>query len=128
MGKVNYPRDKTFPIHVVDRIQILCLNKSMENKEQTVVEKFYQDVADLLRVESSYAYDALTVGGSYRTRWNNRRPGNGRFEGFGLVRYFGPNLIHVAITNPVKVTRTFDGTEEFFCWLKNTIDTTPQTN
>lgn len=35
-----------------------------------------------------------------RGRWGPRTPGNGRFPGHGLVRWFGPNGIHVNLTSP----------------------------
>jgi len=34
------------------------------------------------------------------TRWNNRKPGNGRFPGLGLIRAFSSNQIHINIRNP----------------------------
>lgn len=34
-------------------------------------------------------------------RWGPRTPGSGRFEGFGLVRWFNPNTVHMSLRYPV---------------------------
>lgn len=34
------------------------------------------------------------------TRWNNRKPGNGRFPGLGLIRAFSASQIHINIKDP----------------------------
>ena len=61
---------------------------------------FYQTIAELL--ETHYDYEPFPH--RKRTRWNNRKAGNGRFENFGLVRMFGPNLVHVALYRPFRVS------------------------
>lgn len=94
----------------------------MMEKEMTEVESFYQDVSDLLGIESNYEYNPYTVGGKYRTRWNNRKPGNGRFEGYGLIRFFGPDVIHVSISKPVSINRTFASKAEVLEALKKALD------
>lgn len=94
----------------------------MEREIVSVEEKFYQDVADLLGVENSHKYNALTVGRTYRTRWNNRKPGSGRFEGYGIVRFFGPTMIHVAINRPVYINKVFESTDAALEFLKKSID------
>jgi hypothetical protein len=91
-------------------------------QETDSVEKFYQDVAELLGVENNYEYNRYTVGGTYRTRWNNRKPGNGRFEGYGLIRFFGPECIHVALNKPVHINQVFTSTEEVLSVLKKALD------
>jgi len=93
-------------------------------KETTPVEQFYQDVSDLLGIENKYEYNRYTVGGTYRTRWNNRKPGNGRFEGFGIIRFFGPQMIHVAINKPCYLCGTFDSTDAVLVALKKALDET----
>lgn len=75
----------------------------MRQDKLAVEEGFYRRCAELLGCAHPYRpfpYDR-------RTRWNNRAPGNGRFPGRGVVRLFGPGLIHVALTAPAKVNRTF---------------------
>jgi len=71
-------------------------------------EEFYQRCAGLLGTEHVYheppkselrlRYDG-TISNTYRNRWNNRHPGNGRFVGHGIVRVFGP-CVHVVLSNP----------------------------
>ncbi len=75
---------------------------------------FYQKCAELLCVEHVYKKPY-----SHRTRWNNRNPGNGRFAGFGLIRVYAPDMIHVCLTNPVALSKTFDTMEEVLLFLKN---------
>ena len=91
-----------------------------------MVEAFYRDVSDLLGIESNYEYNPYTRGGTYRTRWNNRTPGNGRFEGFGLIRFFGPNVIHVVLHKPVQINRVYDSTEAVLDALRKAVDTENQ--
>lgn len=91
-------------------------------KEISEVESFYQDVSDLLGIENNYRYDVYSVGGKYRTRWNNRKPGNGRFEGYGIIRFFSPTVIHVAITNPISLSGIFGSKAEVLEVLKKTLD------
>ena len=65
--------------------------------EESGVEDFYHAVATLLQCEA-HSYQAFPYG--RRTRWNNRKPGAGRFPGHGLVRVYGPATIHVHLTTP----------------------------
>lgn len=58
-------------------------------------EEFYAKCAELLGVEHDY----LPFEYRYRTRWNNRKPGSGRFPGRGIIRKFG-SQVHIALTNP----------------------------
>lgn len=58
-------------------------------------EEFYERVAEILQCDHTpnpFPYRK-------RTRWNNRKPGSGRFEGHGIVRVFGDS-VHVALTFP----------------------------
>lgn len=64
--------------------------------ENVRVEGFYQSVAEMLQCDGHYREFPF----GRRTRWNNRSPGNGRFPGHGLVRYFGPSVIQVSLINP----------------------------
>lgn len=84
----------------------------------SVEEKFYCEVAEILGLESPFETNPYKY---YRTRWNNRKPGNGRFEGYGLVRYFGPNLVHVVLQKPKKINETFTSTSEALKFLKENI-------
>jgi hypothetical protein len=91
-------------------------------KDNTLMEQFYQDVSDLLGIENKYSYDAITHGGLYRTRWNNRAPGNGRFEGYGIIRYFSDTCIHLAINKPVSAHGIFTSKQEVLDFLHKSID------
>jgi len=51
-----------------------------------------------------------------RTRWNNRFLGNGRYPGFGTIRFFNPNFIHVMSRH--HGAKTFKGEEEVYDFLK----------
>jgi len=39
-----------------------------------------------------------------RGRWGPREPGSGRYEGFGLIRYFSSNIVHLSLNQPLPVT------------------------
>ena len=71
-------------------------------------EEFYTAVSSMLGVDDSYQEPK-----QYRRRWGQRTAGNGRFEGHGIVRWFGENLIHVALTAP-ELHGTFTSPEECF--------------
>lgn len=68
-------------------------------------EKFYAECAALLGCEhegSPFAYYK-------RTRWNNRKAGQGRFLGRGIIRAFGDNLVQVRLHDPIL---SMDGTKQ----------------
>jgi len=75
-------------------------------------EEFYLRCAELLGTR----YDCTGLTDSYRTRWNNRRPGNGRFPGFGIIRLHGDD-VHVSLRHPVSVSRHFHGRTAALQWL-----------
>jgi hypothetical protein len=58
-------------------------------------EQFYAECAALLGT----SHEGEPFQYRYRTRWNNRTPGQGRFPGKGIIRVFG-NSVHVALTDP----------------------------
>lgn len=68
-------------------------------------EEFYERVAGLLGT----TYDCEAFPHAYRTRWNNRKPGGGRFEGYGIIRAFG-DTVQIALYNPpiTKICSSFD--------------------
>jgi hypothetical protein len=68
----------------------------MNEEKFKAEESFYQAVADTLGTRYNY----LPFHFHKRTRWNNRGAGNGRFPGFGLVRRFSANQIHVQLHIP----------------------------
>jgi hypothetical protein len=76
------------------------------NEENSVEEGFYNQVAEILGIDSNYKPFPY----SKKTRWNNRSPGNGRFNGYGIVRWFSSSQIHVQLYNP-KISGLFASEE-----------------
>lgn len=66
------------------------------NEQEWTVEGFYRAVAELLCAPHQYRERPFR----YKTRWNNRSPGNGRYEGHGCVRAFSLTTIHVMLRVP----------------------------
>lgn len=58
-------------------------------------QEWYREYARLLGV----SYDCTPFPHCYRTRWNNRSAGSGRYAGRGIIRIFG-DQVHVGLTNP----------------------------
>jgi len=79
-------------------------------------EEFYRRCAELLGTR----YDCTGTAVSYRTRWNNRSPGHGRFPGYGIIRLHG-NDVHVSLRHPVSVSRHFSGRTEALEWLSQAV-------
>jgi hypothetical protein len=77
-------------------------------------EQFYRECAAILGADDLYR--ARRFPG--RTRWNNRDPGNGRFPGFGTIRMFAPDHIHVALRRPAPVSRRCHSAEEALALLR----------
>ena len=77
-------------------------------------EEFYSKCAELLGAEHEY----LPFTHYKRTRWNNRKPGSGRYPGYGIIRKFG-NQIHVALTKPIQHHSVYNSEEEVFAFLQN---------
>lgn len=74
---------------------------------------FYEEVAAILGVnfvDNSFPWYK-------RTRWNNRSPGNGRYEGYGIVRKFG-DKVHVALRHPVVCHQIFDSEQKALDFLR----------
>jgi hypothetical protein len=47
----------------------------------------------------------------YCRRWGQRTPGSGRFEGYGLVRWFSPSNVHIALRHPVELQTSVTAVE-----------------
>lgn len=90
----------------------------MRNENSEVEERFYQECAELLCVPNTYRPRPF----AYKTRWNNRGAGNGRFPGFGLIRMFGTNCIHVCLNKPMQVNRIFNSPEAVTDFLRQHIE------
>lgn len=75
---------------------------------------FYKRCAELLGTE----YECESFPYAYRTRWNNRSAGNGRFEGYGIIRKFGDSY-QVSLRHPVTHHAIYHSEEEVFTFLKS---------
>lgn len=51
-----------------------------------------------------------------KTRWNVRVLGNGRYPGYGVIRWFSPTMIHAMINRKVK---TFVTEEDVYQFLED---------
>ena len=75
-------------------------------------EHFYQQCAEILGTTS--------LGERFshykRTRWNNRKAGQGRFEGRGIIRCFG-RQVHVALNKP-SISKIFESKQDALEWLE----------
>ncbi len=77
-------------------------------------EDFYLRVAEIVGIE----HNTLTKHPYYRrNRWNDRKPGNGRFEGLGIIRSFG-GFVHIAINYPRHITTSCASHEEAIALLE----------
>lgn len=76
-------------------------------------EEFYEKVSEIARTDFTYIVPVSRI-----TRWNNRKAGNGRIPGCGIVRMYGENLIHVSLTSPTQVNRTFNSVSEVLGFLE----------
>jgi len=86
----------------------------MREEHRDAERAFYEAAAATLG--ASHEYRPWTGRGP--NRWNNRRPGNGRFPGYGTVRYFAPGVIHVCLHAPSAVNRTARSADEALAILK----------
>lgn len=77
----------------------------MESKKE-----FYENVSKILGIPHEYSEPVKK-----RTRWNNRKLGNGRFKGFGLVRCYGSGVIVISKSG----TKVFATYEEVYKCLKS---------
>lgn len=82
-------------------------------EENQSVEAFYEECAALLGCDDAHCKRPE----KYRkNRWCNRKPGAGRFVGFGIIRDYGK--IHVSLRYPVEVNRWFDSREDVLDFLR----------
>ncbi|NJO59868.1 MAG: hypothetical protein HC836_16750 [Richelia sp. RM2_1_2] len=70
---------------------------------------FYNTCAKILGIDHEY-----TVPYRRRDRWNTRKLGNGRYPGFGVIRYCSSSYIIVMCK---KGTRVFDNEQRVFEFL-----------
>lgn len=68
----------------------------MKENNDGVEEGFYQAVGKILNCDPCYKKREFRK----ITRWNNRTPGNGRYPGHGIVRFYSSTNIHVSLHTP----------------------------
>ena len=86
----------------------------MKPEQHALEENFYRKCAGLL--DAVHTYKPWT--GRLPSRWNNRHPGNGRFPGFGTIRMYAPNHIHVSLRQPVVLNRVCQSVEDVYDLLR----------
>lgn len=79
-------------------------------------EEFYGKCAEILGT----AYECRPHPYGYRSRWNNRQPGSGRFPDHGIIRLFGDH-VQIALRAPVTISRNIEGREAAIAFLSETI-------
>ena len=96
----------------------------MTSGNGSVEQGFYEKCATLLKC-GEYTYTEwlhrTSTGEKKKTRWNNRKPGNGCFPGKGLIRMFGPNLIHVMLHSP-KMSGVYKSEEDALTAIKAALE------
>lgn len=68
---------------------------------------FYEKCSQILGIAHEYAVPVQR-----RNRWNNRRLGNGRFPGFGLVQCFG-QAVRVVSKSGTRIFYSYDEVYEY---------------
>ncbi len=84
--------------------------KTLEEKRE-----FYERCGEILGIAHVYNKPVPR-----RNRWNNRRPGNGRFPGFGLVQCYGSSVRVMS----KRGTRMFDSYDAVYEYLQIVLDAT----
>ena len=85
----------------------------MNDKDFEAEGRFYARCAELLGCDHTYRQWV----GRPPNRWNNRNPGNGRYPGFGTIRRFGDNAIHVSLRAPRSINAMFYAEADVFAAL-----------
>ncbi|MXQ14795.1 hypothetical protein [Microvirga makkahensis] len=84
----------------------------MNDEHHELEEAFNQECARLLGAMHTYR----SWIGRLPKRWNNRHPGNGRVPGFGTIRMYAPNQIHVGLRYPALVSKVCRSNDDVFLW------------
>mgnify|MGYP001402579989 CR=1 FL=1 len=79
-------------------------NEKINSKE------FYEKCSEILNLPHTHI-DVV----SRRNRWNNRNPGNGRYIGYGIIRFYNEECIHVQFVS--KGSRIFSSVEDVYTFL-----------
>ena len=87
-----------------------------------ITEDFYKLCDEIVGVESEYKQPLKIYPKTDRdgnkvqpmtnaSRWGGREPGNGRYEGYGLIRVYNASCIHITFKNP-NINNTYDSFDE----------------
>lgn len=79
--------------------------------------EFYKQCGEILGIDNEVVVPYY--GFNRPNRWNNRKPGNGRFEGFGLVRVHGKGHIHIIFHEPYNLNTIVKSFDEALDILRN---------
>ncbi len=80
-------------------------------------EQFYEECAKILEVDHNFQVPYFAY--KWPNRWNNRAPGNGRFEGRGCIMMYGPTCIHIMLHSPQKVNCRVSSPDEAYAILRS---------
>jgi hypothetical protein len=80
------------------------------------IDEFYAECAALLGTTD----ECEAFPHNYRTRWNNRKPGRGRFPQYGLIRAFGV-IVHIHLHHPKPISGVFEGYDAALAHLREEI-------
>jgi len=84
--------------------------------------EFYNRCAAILGT----TYDCEAFSHCYRTRWNNRKPGSGRFPDHGIIRLFGDH-VQIALRAPTVIQTNVEGRQAALDFLRQAVaDATSQ--
>jgi hypothetical protein len=97
----------------------------MKEEKYLEVEKFYLRIGEILGIGQEIIpikepRKSMRTGisrSTNATRWGPRAPGNGRFEGFGIIRVYG-STVHVSLRHPVAIHKVFQSREEVIEFLE----------
>ena len=102
------------------------------NRENIVkeTEDFYGRCAEILGTEHEFRdcvprpkmdrNGKMYTPATKATRWGGREPGNGRFQGFGIIRAFG-NTVQINLTKPKRISAIIEGRDEALAFLRKAV-------
>jgi len=82
--------------------------------------QFYEEIGRLLEQDHNFVPRSRR-----RTRWFPRYPGNGRFEGHGIVRWYNSESIFMSFRDP-QLIGSYASPEAALAALRGALDATPR--
>ena len=79
-------------------------------------DEFYAACAQILNTQ----HEGTKFPFAYRTRWNNRTAGRGRYPGFGTIQKFG-STVRVNLHTPKVLSRAYSSPEAAIAALQELI-------